>query len=189
MQARFPANLGGPRACAPPAGRLGSPRLCGTRSASRHRPPIGPGPCFTCLLVVLFCAPRARSSAGERPPDTGEVTGSIPVAPTIFSKTCRQNPLIGRYRNAPSGRYNTPAAPARRAAATSSSPYWARRRCCASVDRGPNRPPGRLPAAAPAALRPPPRAPAPEPPGRRRPPSRGCPARHGRATRTACCRS
>ena len=38
----------------------------------------------------------ARSSAGERPPHTREVTGSIPVAPTIPSRLRPEDPPTGR---------------------------------------------------------------------------------------------
>jgi hypothetical protein len=39
-------------------------------------------------LVASRRGTRAVSSAGERFPDTEEVTGSNPVRPTVYSDTC-----------------------------------------------------------------------------------------------------
>src|SRR6204780_2958375 len=41
------------------------------------------GPAKPCTRVRFPLPPRAISSAGERFPDTEEVTGSIPVSPTM----------------------------------------------------------------------------------------------------------
>src|SRR4029450_9897325 len=54
------------------------------------------GPAKPCTRVRFPPPPRALSSAGERFPDTEEVTGSIPVAPTSdLGDPCPQRSRTG----------------------------------------------------------------------------------------------
>ncbi len=80
----------GTRACMPcnpgtGATRAGFRGCMARRKSLRHRPPHGH---------------RAISSAGERPPDTGEVSGSIPLSPTSLAPA---DETVARRRDARPG--------------------------------------------------------------------------------------
>ena len=86
---------GSPPSGLPEGGSTRAPRRCGRVVQARVCKTLYPGsiPGTASTRSHMIGVTRARSSAGERFPDTEEVTGSNPVAPTLYK--CRSGRVLG----------------------------------------------------------------------------------------------